>query len=90
MKNVSAAAVIERIESTLRVTAPKSRPAARPLNPASGGHPPPLRGAADFWLAGREPGFHVAVIAAFGVGDGKQKSLGAVEKAQAQHVGAQK
>jgi ADP-heptose:LPS heptosyltransferase len=44
MKNVSAAAVIERIESTLRVTAPESRPAARPLNPASGGHPPPLRG----------------------------------------------
>ena len=45
--------------------------------------------AADFLLAGREPGFHVAVIAAFGVGDGEQKSFGAVEKAQAQHVGAQ-
>lgn len=44
MKNVSAAAVIERIESTLRVTAPESRPAARPLNPASRGSPPPLRG----------------------------------------------
>jgi len=44
MKNVSAAAAIERIESTLRVTAPESRPAARPLNPASRGSPPPLRG----------------------------------------------
>jgi len=44
MNNVPAAAVIERIESTLRVTAPESRPAARPLNPASRGSPPPLRG----------------------------------------------
>jgi lipopolysaccharide heptosyltransferase II len=44
MNNVPAAAVIERIESTLRATAPESRPAARPLNPASRGSPPPLRG----------------------------------------------
>jgi lipopolysaccharide heptosyltransferase I len=44
MNNVPAAAVIERIESTLRVTAPESRPAGRPLNPASRGSPPPLRG----------------------------------------------
>jgi hypothetical protein len=39
--------------------------------------------AADFLLAGREPSLHVAVIAAFGIGDGEQKSLGAVEEAQA-------
>src|SRR6202035_2782974 len=43
--------------------------------------------APDFLLPSREPSLHVAVIAAFGIGDGEQKSLGAVEKAQAQHVG---
>src|SRR5580698_2237721 len=50
---------------------------------------PRFAAVADFPRAGREPRFHVAVIAAFGVGDGEQKSFGAVEKSQAQHVGAQ-
>jgi hypothetical protein len=45
--------------------------------------------APDLLLPRREPRFHVAVVAAFGVGDGEQKSFGAVKKAQAQHVGAQ-
>ena len=44
MKDVTAAAVIERIETALRVSTPESRPAARPLNPASRGSPPPVRG----------------------------------------------
>jgi lipopolysaccharide heptosyltransferase I len=43
MQDVAAAAVIERIESVLRATAGDSRPAARALNPASRGSPPPLR-----------------------------------------------
>ena len=42
MQDVAAGAVIERIESVLHVT--ESRPAARSLNPASRGSPPPLRG----------------------------------------------
>jgi lipopolysaccharide heptosyltransferase I len=42
MQDVAAAAVIERIESVLRVT--DSRPAARTFNPASRGSPSPLRG----------------------------------------------
>jgi heptosyltransferase I len=42
MQDVAAAAVIERIESVLRGM--DSRPAARVLNPASRGSPPPLRG----------------------------------------------
>jgi len=42
MQDVAAAAAIQRIESVLRVT--DSRPAARALNPASRGSPPPLRG----------------------------------------------
>jgi heptosyltransferase-1 len=44
MRDVAAAGVVERIESVLRVTAADSRPAARSLNPASRGSPPPLRG----------------------------------------------
>jgi heptosyltransferase I len=44
MQDVAAAAVIERIESALRVTTVDSRAAARSLNPASRGSPPPLRG----------------------------------------------
>src|ERR1700730_8752224 len=37
----------------------------------------------------RQPGFHVAIVAALGIGDGEQKTFGAVEKAGAQHIGAQ-
>jgi heptosyltransferase I len=43
MQDVAAGAVIERIETALRVTTADSRPAGRALNPASRGPPPPLR-----------------------------------------------
>src|SRR5580704_13773559 len=70
---------------------PNAAPPARraPSIPLRAVALPRFAAAADIALAGREPRLHVAVIAAFGVGDGKQKSLGAAEKAQAQHVGAQ-
>src|SRR5437879_12787042 len=38
--------------------------------------------------APREPGLHVAVVGALGVGDREQKAFAAVEKAKAQHIGA--
>ena len=37
----------------------------------------------------REPRLHVAVVGAFGVRDGQQKALRAVEEAKLQHIHAQ-
>src|SRR5215467_12253230 len=39
-------------------------------------------------LAPRKPGFHIAIIAAFGVGDSQQEPFGSVKKSTAKHVGA--